>query len=227
MGHVRFTDEGFVSGIEKDQRVVVQGIVHPFLQLLTGESRTRRIIGITQVNQIYPMIGKFGNKPVLTGTRQVSDLAPQTVRSGNSRTSAHDITVHIHRIYRIGNGDEIILTEKFGKVSQVALRSVADKDFRRTESDAPLFEVVFQNGFDQEVISLFRPVAVECTGIRQFPDGPAHRLDASLGKRTGHRFPDGSDVPADGRPQRPLPCGPLPKRGSFPEVVKSVRLQMP
>ena len=132
------------------------------------------------------MIGKFGNKPVLTGTRQVSDLAPQTVRSGNSRTSAHDITVHIHRIYRIGDGDEIILTEKFGKVSQVALRSVADKDFRRTESDAPLFEVVFQNGFDQEVISLFRSVAVECTGIRQFPDGPAHRLDASLGKRTGY-----------------------------------------
>ena len=45
---------------------------------------------------------------------------------------------------------------------------------------------MFEDGLNEEVVSLFGAVAAECVGVCHFVHGTVHGFDACHGQRTGH-----------------------------------------
>ena len=64
VGHVVFADEGFVGGIEQNQRVVGERIIYPFLQLGLGQSGSRRVVGVAEVDDVDALVRNLRDEVV-------------------------------------------------------------------------------------------------------------------------------------------------------------------
>lgn len=78
------------------------------------------------------------------------------------------------------------MAEYVAYVSRIALGSVVDEDFLWAEMNAACRVIVFDNGINQKVITLFRTVSAECLGISHLIHCLVHRFDANLRQRTGN-----------------------------------------
>ena len=164
MGNIVIVDVSLVGGIEDDERIVSQRIVDPLLQLVARERGACRVIGIAQVDQVDAVVGDGWDKAVCGGAGQVSNVAPASVFAQRTGTPAHHVAVDIGRIDRIGDAHTVIPTQEFADIARVALRPVADEYFGGAELDAARREVVLDDGFYQEIVSLLGTVAVEGRG---------------------------------------------------------------
>ena len=178
VGHVVFADEGFVGGIEQNQRVVGERIVHPFLQLGLGQGGARGVVGVAEVDDVDALVRNLRDEVVLGGTRHVGDVAPLAVFLQYSGTSAHHVAVYIDRINRVGHAYAVVVAENVADVSRVALCSVVHEDFRRTEMDASRKVIVLEDGFYQEVVSLLGTISTECPCVSHLLHCLVHRFDA-------------------------------------------------
>src|SRR5574344_1504991 len=87
MRYVLILDISLVSSVIEDERVVLYGVVYPFAQFVACNHRSRGVIGITQIDNIHPLVGQCRSEIILGGTRHVSHVAPFAVLTQLTRTS--------------------------------------------------------------------------------------------------------------------------------------------
>ena len=165
---------------------MLQSIVHPLLQFGFGQRRSRRIIRVAQVNHVYRLLGERRDKMVFCRTRQVSQTVPLPVCLKFSSSPGHDVTVNIHRIHGVCYRNFIACTQNVSKITGITFSSVTHKNFCRTQFHSTRKVIMLQNSLNQEIISLFRTVSMESSGIGQFIYRTVHSLDRSRRKRTSH-----------------------------------------
>ena len=78
------------------------------------------------------------------------------------------------------------MTENVSDITRITFGAVVDKYFRRRKMDTPWSIVVFDNGLNQEIVSLFGTVSAKGFGRRHLFDCLVHGLDAGIRKGTGH-----------------------------------------
>ena len=57
VGDTRLLYVGFVGCIIHDDAVVLDGIIHPPLELLLGDDGTCGVVGVAQIDDIHPLVG--------------------------------------------------------------------------------------------------------------------------------------------------------------------------
>ena len=77
--------------------------------------------------------------------------------------AAHDVGVHIDRIDRVGDQDDIAASEQVCDISRIALGAVGDKDGVRVHIHA-VFLIISRDGVPGRFVSLLRAVAFERIG---------------------------------------------------------------
>ena len=178
VGDVRFGDIGLVGGVEDDERVVGQGVVDPSLELFVGECRAGGVVRVAEVEEVDAVVGNIGDEAVGLRGGEVGDVAPFAAVVERAGASAHDVAVDVDGIDGVGDAHAVVPPEEFADVARVALGSVADEHLRGAEADAPRLEVVFEDGFNEEVVTLFRSVSAEGPCVGHVVDGPVHGFDA-------------------------------------------------
>ena len=147
------------------------------------QRRARRVVGVAEVNDVEPVVGRLGDETIRLRARQVHDVAPLSVLAPRPGASAHDIALGINGIDRVGDTHAVIPPQDFADVARIALRAVADEDFRGRQFDAQRREIVLQNRVNQEAVALLRSVTPERLLAGHLVERPMHRLDA--GRREG------------------------------------------
>ena len=91
-------------------------------------------------------------KAVFCSSGNVSDLS-----------AAHNIGIHIYRIYRVGDKDHIVISENICNISGIAFCSVGNKNIARINRYAMTF-IIFGYCVSEKFIALFRTVAFKGLG---------------------------------------------------------------
>ena len=102
-------DVCLVSGIEKDERMVLQRIVHPPLQARLAESHACGIVGRAEINHIDRMVRRLRYETVGFHTFQIVDIAPMP-STEDTRPARNHIALHINGIDRVCYADGIVVT---------------------------------------------------------------------------------------------------------------------
>ncbi len=100
--------------------------------------------------------------------------------------SSHDVGIYIDGIDRVGDAHDVVGGEDVTDVARVALGTVADEDLGAVELDATRGKVVSDDGIDEEVVAMFGTIPTEGLAISTFIHSTVHRLDGSIGQRSGH-----------------------------------------
>ena len=182
---VRVLNVSLVGGIEEDEGIVLQGVVHPLAQFLAGDDGARRVVGIAEVDDVDgASLGQFGNETVLGCRGHVAHVGPAAVAVG-AAAAYHDVGVDVDGIDGVGDADEVVPVQQLLEVAGVALGAVVDEDFVDAEADATRLEVVLQDGLAQEVVALLGSVATEAVGGGHLVNGTVHGLDDGGAERLG------------------------------------------
>ena len=132
---------GLISGIVEDERVVVQGVIHPLAQFLFRDHRTCRVVGVAEIDDIHTTVWQCWNKTVLCIAWHIDDIRPTAILL-NTSPSYHHIRVDIDRIDGVGDTDAVVPAHEFLYVTRVTLCTIIDKDFIAVEMNATGQEVV-------------------------------------------------------------------------------------
>ena len=123
--HVHFTNVCFIGCVIDDDRARLIGIVHPFLQLRLGNSRSGRVIRETQIDDIRRFFRQLGRESGLFRTRHVDHIAPcLRLLVIDPGTPGHYVRIYIDGIDWVAYGNLIILREYFLDISGIALCSI-------------------------------------------------------------------------------------------------------
>ena len=178
-------DVGLVGCVVEDDALVLDGIVHPLAKLVLGDDGASGIVGITEVDHVYTVVGNLGCEVVAFIAGHVHHIAPVSVLE-DARASYHHIAVDVDRINGVGDADVVVPSQYLLYVAGVALGSVVDKHLVDIEMDATWQEVVLDNRLAQEVVASLRTVASEgslhCHLFHCF----VHGLDNGRTERLGH-----------------------------------------
>ena len=185
MRYVVVLDIRLVSGIIEYDSVVVESVLHPFLQLVLRQYGARRIVGIAQVYHVYTMVGYLWHEIVFGCARHIVDVAPASVLK-HSGTAAHHVRIDIYRIDRVGHSDGVVPAHYLADVARIALCTVVDEHLTRVDMYASRCIIVLDYSLAQEVVSAFGSVAVERCLCSHFVDGLVHSLYYCRTKRLGH-----------------------------------------
>ncbi len=183
--YLRVLNVGLIGGIIEDEGIVLQRVVHPLAQLLLADDRTRGVVGIAEIDDIDgTALGQVGHKTVLCMGGHIAHVGPTTVFVDAAATY-HHVGVDIDGIDGVGHADEVVPVEQLLEVARVGLRTVIDEDLVDVEVDATRPEVVLQDSFAQEVVSLFRTVATKSLGRSHLVDSLMHGLRHGRTQRLG------------------------------------------
>ena len=178
-GNLRVADIGGVGGIVKDEGVVLQGVVHPLAQLGFGDDGTCGVVGVAQVDHVDgTTLGQLGHKTVLGRGGQVAHIGPASVAESATATY-HHVGVDIDGVDGIGDANEVVPVEQLLEVTRIALCTIVDKDLVDIEVDATRQEVVLEDGFTEEVVTLLRTIAAKTLDGAHLVGGLVHGLDHS------------------------------------------------
>ena len=176
MGYLRVADVGLIGGIEEDERVVLQRVVHPAAQFLLGDDGARGVIRKAEVDDIHgTALGQFGHETVLGRGGHVAHVGPTAVAIG-ATAAYHHIRVDIDGVDGVGHADEVVPVEQLLEVAGIALRAVIDEDLIEAEAHSARGKVVLQNSFAQEVVALLGAIAAKTFLGAHFIDGEVHGL---------------------------------------------------
>ena len=115
---------------------------------------------------------------ILLGTRHIDNSLIPALPCRPAGPAGHHIRIHVDRIDRIGNGDDVVQTEDFLHIPAIALGAVADDNFVNVDVHAARLVVVVGDRLSEEFVS--DPAVViplECLGAAHFLDRLFHRLD--------------------------------------------------
>ena len=185
MGDTRLLNVCFVSSIVHDDAVVLDGVVHPAFQFLTCDDRTRGIVGITEVDDVHTLVGQGRYEVVLCIAGAIDDVAPSLVGEC-SCSSAHGIAVHIDGIDGVGHAQSVVQSQDITYVACIALGTIVDEDLHGVQVYASGSEVVLDDGFAQEVVSVFGSVSAEGACRSHFVGGLVQSGYDSRCKRPGY-----------------------------------------
>ena len=185
VGDIWLRDIGFIGCIIEQQTVVATGVVHPFLEFATAQRRACRVVGIAKIYQINGMAGQRGDKVVACRARTVRNPAPR-IAEELARSAAHHVGINVNGIDGVGQANGVFCAEDVAEVSRVALGAVVDKYFVDVQINAARLKIVFNDGFSQELIAVFRPVASEGLGLPHLVDGFMKCLNHCWRQRTGY-----------------------------------------
>ena len=116
-----------------------------------------------------------------------TDIFPTSAR--------HDIAVHIDRIHRIGDRDDIRFCKDLLHIADIALCAVADKDLVWGNIASAILEIMLCDRFTQEEIALLRTIAAERLHMSHFLDSLLHRFDHDRSQRLRHiTDTEGNDI---------------------------------
>ena len=91
MRDVRVLDVGFVGGVEEDESIVLQRVVHPLSQFLLGDDGTRGVVGIAEVDDFDgTSLGDFGHEAILRRDGHEAHIGPVAV-AVSATTSDHHV----------------------------------------------------------------------------------------------------------------------------------------
>ena len=72
MGDIRILYIGLIRSVVEDERIILQGEVHPLTQLLFANDSTRGIVRIAQIDDVHVFpLGNGGYEVVLCCTRHI------------------------------------------------------------------------------------------------------------------------------------------------------------
>ena len=180
MGDIRVLYVGFVSRVVHNQAIVGKCIVDPFLQLLFRERRPRRVVRVTEVDDVYAAAGQFRDEVIGFRAGDVHHVAPFSVFQ-HAGPSAHHVRVDVGRVDRVCHSDAVVVAKHVAYVSAVAFGAVADEHFAGFEEDAAAGVIVLDDGIYQKRIPLFRSVSMKCILARHIFDCLVHRFDNGRG----------------------------------------------
>ena len=187
-------DIGFVGRIIEYQRVVFQGVVHPFFEFFLADHRACGVVGIAQVDDIHTAVGYLGHKAVFLRTRHIGHIAPFAVGLA-ARPSTHDVRVDVNGIDGVGDTDAVVPAHQLADVAGIALGTIVDKDFAGVEVYASGQKIVLHDGLTQKQIALFGTVAMKTFLHRHVVHGLVHGLDDSGTQRPCHiAYAEADDV---------------------------------
>ena len=161
-------------------------IVNPSFQLFTGKCGACWVIGVAQVYYVNLPLWQCRVEVILGSTWEVCDIAPLPIGHHVACAAAHHIAVDINWIYGVGHAEVAVAVQYFTNVAGVALCPVAHEYLIGCNLHAARLEIVFHDGLAQEVIALFRAVAMERLGASEVIDGAMHGLDARCGQWACH-----------------------------------------
>ena len=183
--YLRILDVRLIGCIIEDKGIVLQCIVHPLSQFLLGDNRTCGVVGIAEVDDIYgTSLGKIWNKTILCIGGHIAYVGPTPVAI-RAATANHHVGVDIDGIDRVGHADEVVPVEQLLEIARVRLCTVVDEDLVDVKMNATRQEVVLQDSFAQEVVTLFRTVATESFGGSHLVDSLVHGLGDGRTQRLG------------------------------------------
>ena len=174
-GQRRICDKALICGIKENNRIPFFGVVYPCFQSCMIVYCTGRVIGGADIDDIC--VG------VLIRQRQKS--IGSIGISKHNLASGHDIGVDINRIYRVGNQNRIVCVKQVEDIAEIGFCAVADKNFIKRKGNT-LFSIVSGNFFFQEIISLFRAIAVKGFLDAHFSAGALQRFHNCRTKRKGY-----------------------------------------
>ena len=163
-------DESLVGSIVKDDCLMTKGVIDPCGKFLLRDDSSRGVVGIAQVDDIEMLCWDVAREVVAGMTGNVAKT-----------TSCHDVGIDIHRIYGVGNANNVIRSKDVAYITCVAFGTIADKHFIIIKLDAARSEVMSNNGIDEEAVTLFRTIATEGFGVGVFIDSTMH--GANSGRR--------------------------------------------
>ena len=183
--YVVVLDIRLVSGIIEYDSVVVESVLHPFLQFVLRQYGARRIVGIAQVYHVDTMVGYLRHEIVFGCTRHIVDVAPASVLK-HSGTTAHYVRIDIYRIDRVGHSDGVVPAHYLADVARIALGTVVDEHLIGVDMYASRCIIVLDYCLAQEVVSALRSVSVERCLNSHFVYGLVHSLYYCRTKRLCH-----------------------------------------
>ena len=185
MRHVIFRDECFIRSIEENDRARLLCIAHPYRQILLRQRRAGRVIRRAQINDHRVVRRQIGLKAAFLIARQIFEafIRPAHEFAASAR---HDIAVHIDRIHRVGDRDDIGFCKDLLHIADIALCAVADKDLIWGNIASAILEIMLRDRFTQEEIALLRTIAAERLHMSHFLDSLLHRFDHDRSQRLRH-----------------------------------------
>ena len=189
----RVGDVGFVGGVEEDDRLVLQRVIHPGLKLCARRGRSSRVVRRAEVNDVRLHARRLGNETVCRRAREVNHAFIRAGFVGGTGVAGHDVRIDVNGIDRVADGEFVLVSEDVEDVAAITLRSVADEDLVVGHLDALVAEIVLCDGGAEEVVALLRTVAAERRAIGHLIDGGVHGRD----DRARQRFRHVADAAAD------------------------------
>ena len=161
MRNILVLDISLIGCIIENECIVLNGIVYPLSQFVACNHRSRGVIGITQIDNIHPLVGQCRSEIILGGTRHVSHVAPFAVLTQLSRTSYHHVRVDIHRIDRVGYSNTVIPSHQFLEITGITLGTVINEYLTCLKMNAACNEIVLYDSITQKLITLLRTISSE------------------------------------------------------------------
>ena len=186
MRNLRIADIGLIGSVVEDKGIVFQRVVHPFAQLLFGNHRARRIIRITQIDDVDRSARRQRrHEAVLSRTGHIAHIGPTAIAISATATD-HHVRVDVNGIDGIGHTNEVVPVEQFLEVTRIALCTVVDEDLVDIEMNATCQKIVLEDGLAQEIIALLRTVAAEPFDATHLVGRLMHCLDNGRCQRLRH-----------------------------------------
>jgi hypothetical protein len=176
-------DEGVVGGVEDQHAVVGARPGDPGLEVRARCDSAGGVVGRAEIGDVDALRRRRGAEGVRLGGIEVGDagVAPLGVRLAGA--PGHDVGVDVDGVDGVGDRDAAAGAEDLLDVAAVLLAAVGDEDLGGGNVDAPRLEVVYPDGFEQEVVAVLGAVAAKSGIGAEFVDGSAHGLDDSGGER--------------------------------------------
>ena len=185
MRNLRILDVSLVSCVEEDERIVLQCVLHPFLQCLLCGNGASRIIWKTEVYHVHTLLWWQRSKIIFCIARHVYHVVPSTIFQ-HASPAYHHVRVDIDGINRVSDADRVIPAEEFLEVSCITFRAIIDKDLARINVNATCKVVILHYGIAQKLVSLLRTISPESVFMPHFIDCLVHGFHHSRAQWLGH-----------------------------------------
>ncbi|KAF5051479.1 hypothetical protein DSECCO2_418510 [anaerobic digester metagenome] len=119
-----------VCAVEDDDTLVRSSVIDKGFQLVVGRHSAGRVIRTAQVDQVHLLLRRLGNEPILLSAGKVHKAVVATLLLIEKPGAPTDhIAVHIHRICRVLNGNDVVFAKQVLNVGSITLGAVTDKEF--------------------------------------------------------------------------------------------------
>jgi len=120
-----------VGCIIKNNALILDGIVYPFLKYLFGCNRPGWIVGETKEDEIGSLSRQFRKKSVFFGTRHVDDPVEIAIGLATTCFARHHGSIGVNRINRITDSDNIFIAKYLLDIACITFGAVRYKYFIR------------------------------------------------------------------------------------------------